>query len=290
MNIILSIAFMLACSFLIACGTLLTKLIGNSSFGDGIHPIQIAYSRFFFGFIILLIISIFLKPKINVKNINLHFLRSFFGIFGVSIWFTAILYIPISDATAINFLNPIFAMILAVFFLNEKVGVFRWSAALISLIGGIILIRPSYNLNVDPIALMCLLGALSFGFEIICIKILSGKENVLNILLINNFCASLFGLLLILYVFKLPSLYEVFALISVASFFIFGQFFFLNSIKRVDASFVIPFFYATLIFVTLLDFFIFKIFPDKISFLGAFLIILGGLIITYREIISKNKN
>ena len=281
---------MITSSFSIACGTLLTKSIGNSSFGEGINPLQIAHSRYFFAFIILLILSIYLKPKIKLKNLKLHFLRSSFGILGISIWFTAILYIPVSDATAINFLNPIFAMVLAVIILKEKIGIFRWFAALISFSGGIVLIRPDIDFNIDPIALICLIGALSFGFEIICIKILSGKENVFNILLINNFCASLIGLVLLPFIFDFPSIFEFFFLIFVALCFLLGQFFFLNAIKNVDASFIIPFFYTTLIFVTLLDFIIFRVIPDKISYIGSFAIILGGLIIFYRELKLKKSN
>ena len=36
------------------------------------------------------------------------------------------------------------------FILNEKVGWVRWSAAIISLVGGLLLIRPSINLNINP--------------------------------------------------------------------------------------------------------------------------------------------
>ena len=56
---ILAISFMLAASFSFACATILVKGVGKSVFGDGIHPFQIAYSRFFFSFIFLIIICVF---------------------------------------------------------------------------------------------------------------------------------------------------------------------------------------------------------------------------------------
>ena len=168
---IVAISFMLAASFSFACATILVKGVGGSVFGDGVHPFQIAYSRFFFSFIFLIMICTFFRIKIESSNIRLHFLRSLCGWFGVSILFTAILYIPISDATALTFLNPIFAMVFAVIIFKENVGLNRWIAAIISLLGGLILIRPTLNLNVDPVGFLCLFGAIIMGLEIICIKI-----------------------------------------------------------------------------------------------------------------------
>ena len=274
---------MIAASFSFACGSILTKMLGNSFFGEGVHPLQIAHSRFFFGFIILLFFYIYLKPSLKSLYINLHILRSLFGVLGVSIWFTSLLYIPASDATAINFLNPIFAMIFAIFFLSEKVGWVRWLATIISLFGGLLLIRPSTDLNVNPIALLCLFGALIMGMEIICIKYLSEREAVFKILLLNNFFAFFIASFWLPFFFKIPGLLEIFCLVAVAICFITGQFFFINSMKRAEASFIMPFFYTTLIFVILLDLIFFNFFPDKISFVGAFLIIFGTLVVTIRE-------
>ncbi len=274
---------MLAASFSFACATVLVKGVGGSIFGDGVHPFQIAYARFFLSFIFLTIICIFFRIKIKSPNISLHFLRSLFGWFGVSILFTAILYIPISDATALTFLNPIFAMVFAVIIFRENVGLIRWIAAIMSLLGGLILIRPNINLNVDPIALLCLFGAIIMGLEIICIKILSNKEEVFNILLLNNFFAMCIGSFFIIFFFKTPNLFEFFILIFISFFMLFGQFCFINSIKRADTSFLMPFFYTTLIFVIFLDLIFFNSLPDKISYFGAIIIIFGSIIVAFRE-------
>ena len=53
--------------------------------------------------------------------------------------------------------------------------------------------------------------------------------------------------------------------------------------KRADASFVMPFFYSTLIFVVILDFLIFSYIPDWVSFLGCFIIIVGALIVSLKD-------
>jgi len=287
-QIILSILFMIAASFSFACGSIITKILGNSLLGDGVNPFQIAHARFFFSFIFLVLLSRFYKTEFKSNLIKIHVLRSCFGLLGISIWFTSILYIPVSDATAINFLNPIFAMIFAVYFLREQIDLIRWSAALISLTGGLILIRPSLDLTLNPIALLCLFGAIIMGLEIICIKFLTGKESIFKILFLNNLIASFVASIFLPLTFKLPSIYELFGLISIALFFLTGQFLFLNSIKRAEASLLMPFFYSTIIFVVFLDLIIFRFIPDLVSFAGASIIILGALIISFRELKIKN--
>ena len=61
-----------------------------------------------------------------------------------------------------------------------------------------------------------------------------------------------------------------------------GQLFFLNAMKGTETTFIAPFFYSTLVFVMILDFVFFGVVPDKISLLGAFLIMLGGIFISLR--------
>ena len=290
MKKIAAISFMLAASFSFAVAATLVKGLGEYIFGDGVNPFQIAYARFFFAFIFLTSIVIFTNKPIESLNKRLHFLRSLFGWLGVSILFTAILYIPISDATALTFLNPIFAMIFAVLLFKESVGVIRWFAALISFLGGLILIRPTLDLNVDPVAVLCLFGAVIMGLEIICIKILSSKEKILNILLFNNFFATCIGTLFLPFFFEITTILEITVLIFISFFMLFGQFCFINSVKRADTSFLMPFFYTTLIFVILLDLVIYNSLPDKTSYLGASIIIFGSLVVTFREWQLKKEN
>ena len=274
---------MLGASFCFAFAAILTKSLGTNVFGEGVHPLQIAHARFLFSFILLVSFWYIFKPKVKFSNVKLHLFRSIFGWLGVSILFTSILYIPVSDATALTFLNPIFAMIFAVLVFKEKVGLIRWGAALFSFSGGLLLLRPSLDLSVDPVALLCLFGALIMGLEIICIKILSGKDSVFTILILNNFFAMCIGTLVVPFFFVLPGFLESIVLLTIGIFMLTGQFCFINSLKGAETSFLMPFFYTTLIFVISLDLIIFNSLPDKISYIGAFIIILGSIIVAFRE-------
>ena len=284
-----SIFLMLGASFCFAFAAILTKSLGTNVFGEGVHPLQIAHARFLFSFILLVSFWYIFKPKVKFSNVKLHLLRSIFGWLGVSILFTSILYIPVSDATALTFLNPIFAMIFAALIFKEKVGLIRWGAALFSFSGGILLLRPSLDLSVDPVALLCLFGALIMGLEIICIKILSGRDSVFTILILNNFFAMCIGTLVVPFFFMIPGFLELIVLLTIGIFMLTGQFCFINSLKGAETSFLMPFFYTTLIFVISLDLIIFNSLPDKISYMGAFIIIFGSIVVAFREWRVKSK-
>ena len=61
----------------------------------------------------------------------------------MTLMFAAAVFTPLSEATAMIFLNPVFAMMLAIPLLGEKVGPVRWMAAMIAMLGALILLRPT---------------------------------------------------------------------------------------------------------------------------------------------------
>ena len=277
-----AILFMVFASAFVAATTIIAKILGANEFGTGLNPLQISHSRFLFAFIFIAIIFWRTKSTIKNPNIKLHISRTLSGWIGVSILFGASSLIPVSDAIAINFTNPIFAMLFAIPFLNEKIDLHRWVATFITFLGAIILIRPSFNLiEYEPIAIISLLGAIILGLEAIFIKLLVKVEKQIQILFINNGIGLIISSLPIIFIWKEPTYFQIILCIFVGFFMLCGQFCFLEALKRGDVSFVAPFFYNTLIFVIIFDYYIFNDFPDEISLIGSFVIIIGGILNFY---------
>ena len=173
-------------------------------------------------------------------------------------------------------------MLFAILILGEKIGLYRWFAAFITFLGALILIRPSYNLSeYEPIAIISLIGALILGLEAIFIKLLVKLENKIQILFINNLIGLILSSIPIFFVWINPSVANFFCIL-IGLFMLIGQYCF-RGLKRCDVSLIAPFFYNTLIFVIIFDFIIFKNLPDNVSISGAILIIVGGLILLYRQ-------
>ena len=252
-----AVVLAIAASLFFAGSTFTSKLLGSGYFGEPVHPLQITHSRFAFGLVTAVVLLLLMRRRLtNIRaNLHLHALRSTLGWIGVGIMFAGVIYIPASDAVALTFLNPIFAMIFATLLLKERVGRHRWSAAVLSFI----------------------------GMEIVIIKILSSRENVFQILVLNNSIAVVIASLPLFWVFTMPTKAQWMALMAVGVVMVTGQTLFLYAMRVSEASLIAPFIYATLVFVVLLDLIVLGILPDAVSLAGAGIILSCGIYICFRE-------
>lgn len=278
----LAIGFMLLASVLIAGTTLLAKVLGTDAAGDALHPLQISHGRFLFGWIAIMTAVAVMRPKFTRPDMKLHVARASFGWAGVSGMFAAVAFVPLATATAISFLNPVFAMLFAIPLLGEKVGPWRWCAAGMALVGAVILLRPG-GTGFEPAALLALAAAALFGMEIILVKRLSGQEGALQILAINNSLGLILATIAVVWVWTPPTPGQWAALAGIGGMMACAQTCFIQSLRRADASFVVPFSYATLVFAALYDLVIFAVVPGGGAIAGAATIIAGGAVLAWRE-------
>jgi drug/metabolite transporter (DMT)-like permease len=272
----------LIASALVAATTLIAKALGTDTLGPALHPTQVTAGRFVFAFSTLIAVAPFLKLRFTSLPWRPHLMRTFFGFLGVSCMFAAASQMPLGEATAISFLSPIAAMILAIPLLGEKVGPIRWSAAGISCIGALILIRPGMD-AFQIAALIALAAAIFLGFEIIFIKRLTNTEPAIRILFVNNMLGMVLSLYAASFFWRSPTPEQWALLVAIGCVMVTAQSFYIQAMKFADASFVVPFSYATLVFATLYDFAVFGVISDSISMLGALVIIMGALFLAFRE-------
>jgi drug/metabolite transporter (DMT)-like permease len=270
-----------AASF-IAATTLMAKSLGTDTYGAPLHALQISHGRFLFAFLGLLLAAAILRPRLVAPHWKLHIARTSFGWAGVTLMFASVAYIPLADATAISFLNPVFAMMLAIPLLGEGVGRVRWSAAVLALIGAAVLLRPTPD-SFQPAALLALGAAMVMGMELIFIKMLAGRENPFQILLVNNMIGLGIASIAVIAVWQMPTPAQWGLLAGIGLCMAVAQTFFVNAMARADASFVAPFSYATLIFAAAYDALFYGVRPDAITYLGAAIILTGALWLALRE-------
>ncbi len=278
----LAALLIIAATAFIASASLIAKMLGTDTLGPGLHPFQISHGRFVFAFLAISAAVAVLPPRISRPHWRLHIGRTLFGWMGVTLLFSAVAVIPMADATAISFLNPVFAMVLAIPLLGERVGRIRWGAAAIAMGGALILLRPTPD-SFQPAALLALAAAGAMGMELIFIKKLTGRERVFQILVVNNLIGVGIATLAVLPVWVMPTGAQWGALVLLGLVMICAQTLFVNAMARADASFVAPFSYATLVFAALYDFAGFNVVPDGITVLGAGIILGGAAILAWRE-------
>jgi drug/metabolite transporter (DMT)-like permease len=278
----LAALLIVAATAFIASATLLAKMLGTDTLGPGLHPLQISHGRFVFAFIAIASAAAIVRPAIHRPHWGLHIGRTVFGWMGVTLMFAAVAIIPMADATAISFLNPVFAMMLAIPLLGERVGRVRWSAAAIAMAGALILLRPTPD-SFQPAALLALAAAGVMGMELIFIKKLAGREPVFQILIVNNLIGAGISSVAVLPFWQMPTGPQWGALVLLGLMMVCAQILFVNGMARADASYVAPFSYAALVFAALYDFAGYGVVPDAISLLGAGIILGGAAMLAWRE-------
>ena len=288
-KVLLSIFYMLAASAFIGGTAVVAKILGKDYLGEPLSPFQISHSRFLYGFVFVLIFSLFNKIKIESPNPKLHLARTSLGWVGATILFGSSSLIPLNDAVALNFSNPVFAMIFSILLLKEKYFHYRWIAMLITFVGALILMRPDFlNLYVEPVALVSIFGAICLGLEAIFIKLLTKYEKNTQILLINNFIGLILSSIIVFFFWATPTFLQLLFCILIGFLMVCAQIFFLMALRSNQLNFVIPFFYSTLIFVLFYDYLIFREFPDHLGFLGSLLIMIGGIYLYLKEKSNKD--
>ncbi len=78
----------------------------------------------------------------RTEKLPSHFIRTFMAYGGMLCLFYAATMLPLADITAVTFLRPIVASVLAIVILGEAALARRWSATLIGFFGALIIIRP----------------------------------------------------------------------------------------------------------------------------------------------------
>lgn len=245
-----------------------------------IHPSQVVFFRFLFGFLTLSPILILRGRAVVKTEIPLkHALRVSFGIGGFTCMMMAFQSMPLADATVISWSSPVFAVMFAGLLLKEPIGRASWFAVLIGFAGVVVTIRPGEGV-IQAAALWALAAAVVASLEVITIRYLAQRDSALTILLINNGLGAVLSFLIAIPVLQWPSADNLPLLASVGAVMVTGQAIFLRAAARAEASFIAPFYYATLPWSVVLGFILFDENPDWYFYLGSALIVGGGLFAT----------
>ncbi len=113
---------------------------------DDVPSTQSGFLRYALGLVFILpMIPAVRRAKLDRSLIGLFLVRGAAHALAVSLWFFAMARIPIADVTALNYLNPVYVILLAVVFLGERLGPLRIAAVAIAFIGTFVIIRPGFR-------------------------------------------------------------------------------------------------------------------------------------------------
>jgi drug/metabolite transporter (DMT)-like permease len=221
------------------------------------------------------------RPGLQVMRGVALLLSSLFFISGLR-------FLPIAEASATGFVAPLFVTALSIVFLGESVGVRRWLATAVGLIGVMIILRPGSG-AFHPAAIFPIVSALAWACTLIMTRMMSGREHAITIMTYSSIVGVCVISALVPFVWVTPSWHDVLfgVFIGVAS--TAGQWIVVLAFRYADASVLAPFSYTQLVWVSILGFLVFGEVPDVWTVTGAAFIVASGLYTAHRERIRRSQ-
>jgi drug/metabolite transporter (DMT)-like permease len=197
-------------------------------------------------------------------------------------------FLPIAEASATGFVAPLFVTALSIVFLRESVGVRRWLATAVGLIGVLIILRPGSS-AFHPAAFFPIVSALAWACTLIMTRMLSGREHAITTMAYSSIVGVCVISALVPFVWVAPTWHDILfgIFIGVAS--TAGQWIVVLAFRYADASVLAPFSYTQLLWVSILGFLIFGEVPDIWTVTGAAFIVASGLYTAHRERVRRSQ-
>src|ERR1700731_674853 len=225
---------------------------------------------------------------LQTKSLGLQLMRGA-ALLGSSLFFiSGLRFLPIAEASATGFVSPLFVTALSIVFLGERVGVRRWLATAVGLIGVLIILRPGSS-AFHPAAFFPIVSALAWAGTLIMTRMMSGKEHAITIMTYSSIVGICVISSLVPFVWVAPSWHDILfgVFIGVAS--TAGQWIVVLAFRYADASVLAPFSYTQLLWVSILGFAIFGEVPDIQTVIGAVFIVASGLYTAHRERVRRSQ-
>lgn len=270
---------------LMLVATLLFTVMGAAArhVSSTIHPFEVVFFRVAFGFVLLapLVARHGLK-HFRTRHFGWHVARAAGHVGEMLIYFTGLVMIQYAQVQALTFTTPLFATLLAVLILRERINRWRLAALAIGFTGAMLVIRP----GIAPLGtgtLLILTSALGWAGVILIVKRLTRTDSSITITAWMVVLMSPMALIPALFVWVWPSLTELgwLALAGIAG--TLGQLAVTQAFRVADTTVVMPFDFTKLIWAALLGFLVFGEIPTVWTLIGGVVIFFGGFYVALRE-------
>ena len=217
------------------------------------------------------------------KRPGTHLLRGLYGMIGMILNFGAVILLPLAEAQTINFTVPIWAVLLSIVLLKEKVGVWRWSAVVLGFLGILVIAQPGSGNFPLVGALVALGGAFMVALISIQIADLNRTDKPFTIVFYFALFSTPLTALSLPFVMTEHDSTGWLLLLGIGLTGALGQLLLTAALRFGKVASVIVMDYSGLFWATLYGWLLFGVLPPGTTWLGVPLIVAAGLIIAWRE-------
>ncbi len=197
----------------------------------------------------------------------------------VGMYYWALTWLGLAEISAIYLAGPIYVTAMSALFLGERVGWRRWAAVAVGFTGVLVALQPGSGAVSVP-ALIAVAGSVLYSISLVATRRLRGTPNAL---LVASQVAALAVPSAIPLGWAMPLGWDWLALAAVGVIAMCGYVCVNRGLQLAPASVVAPFSYASIVWASLLGYFVFGDVPSVHTLLGAALIVGAGLFIVQRQ-------
>jgi drug/metabolite transporter (DMT)-like permease len=210
---------------------------------------------------------------------------------GMILSFYAFQKMPLADANALSFTRTLWLVPLAAFVIRERIGPLRIGAAVVGFLGVLIMIRPGAggHFAVGLPALAMLASSFLFAFTVTGMKVLTRDHSVTVLLVWSAVLGFVLAIPGALFAWRWPTPGDLALLCAMGVIATVNQACYIKGMQLGDAAAMAPIDYTRLVFSAAAGFFLFQEVPGVWTALGAGVVVLSTLFITWREHVVARK-
>jgi drug/metabolite transporter (DMT)-like permease len=247
-----------------------------------------AFLRYFFGalFLLPIVFRLGLYRSLHTNRVGLHVSRGVIHTAGMMLWFVALPLTTLAEITALGFTGPIFVTIGAALFLAEDVRLRRWIAVFVGFAGAMIIIRPGFG-DIHLGVICILVSTPIFSASNLISKALARTDSANTIVIWQNIVIVACALPFAIWFWQTPGWEDFLWFIAAGLAGTLGHLCQQRGYQLADITLLQPIGFLSLIWNTLLGYFLFFQKPDAWTFVGAAVIFASALYISHREAVRR---
>ncbi len=235
------------------------------------------------------------RAALRTKRLPGHLARAATGTLAMGSSFYALTLLPLAEHSALTTTQPIFATLLSIPFLGEKVGIHRASAVIVGFLGILVIAigQGAFQAELGAAARIGLIAALAHGVfsavTTLLVRSLSATESSATIVLWQSILMTAITALALPFFWVTPSWHDLMLLIGIGLIGGVAQVLLTEAWASAQVSALAPYVYSSLLWAVLFGLVFFGTVPGLATLVGAALIVAASLYILRRELIRAKQ-
>ena len=198
------------------------------------------------------------------------------------LFFQALNHLPIADALAIFFVNPLVIVVLSALVLRERVGPRRWAAVAVGFVGTLIIIRPGL-VEVNSGTFYALGSGVALGSYLVMTRHIAGAANAMVLTFQTSTIGAALMTLALPLLWQMPDPAQWLMLVGLGVVATLGHVLITMAYEHGEASLLAPLAFTEIIMATVFGWWFFNDLPDRWNVLGVAILIGSAIYISIRE-------